>query len=199
MTVVSPELALIDPELAAEARASLYAPGEFRPARPASRESSPVEILSNAALEPGPEEPRGRPRRRSTRFVLVAGASGVLTAIAFATLSGVADRRPARVVVDAAAVRARAQVEARRDARDARRYEWPAVPGSDAYRLVVLRDGKPVFTQVTTKPSLVMPAHLNLPPGRYTWSATPTSADGVPAPGAEPVAEVTFLVSRAGS
>jgi len=192
MTTVSPELALVDAELAELAQASLYEPGGFRPAWPAEPERTlgrvpePIEIA----------EPRRSQRRRSTRMVVAAGAAAALTTIALVTVSAVAGRRQDRVRPDAAAQRTEAQASARRDAADSHRYEWPAVPGVTAYRLVIARDGSAVYAVTTRKPSLVLPAQLKLGPGRYTWSATPASLDGKPVPGAEPVAEVTFLVSR---
>jgi hypothetical protein len=204
MSVISPELALIDPELAAAASATLHEPGQFRPASSARPTPAQVEPALRAPASgeqkrPEPVVVRPRARRRSRRVVLAGGASVVLATVALVVVSGVLGEQPSPPVVDEAAIRAQTQASARRDAAESRLYAWPAVPGASAYQLIVRRSGTTVFATVTSKPSLVVPTSLHLAPGRYTWSATPASANGIPLAGAEPVAEVTFLVSRPAS
>jgi hypothetical protein len=79
--VISPELALVDPELAAEARASLPDPA------PAARAARPAPVIR---LVPAPPPPR---RRKRTGLRLVAGAAlaGLTAGAALAFVPRVAD------------------------------------------------------------------------------------------------------------
>ena len=192
MSTISPELALVDPELAAAVRASLHEPGCFQPASQASAEPA-----RTVALETRPS-PSRRSRPRPSRVVLAGGVSAAIAVIALVAVSGLVGRRTTPVAADEAAVDAQARVDARQDAADSRRYEWPAVHGAVAYRAEIVRDGGVVFAATTKKPSIVLPKDLQLGPGSYVFLATPSSSGGVPLPDVAPVVEVKFVVSRAG-
>jgi len=189
MTTISPELALVDPELAALGRAALHEPGCFVPA------SRPFQDRPPAALVPEAQrcaEPVSR--RRSRGFVLAgSGALGVGLALAVLGLRLVAPA--SRASVTPAVARAEAHAGALRDARAAGIYAWSAVPGARAYRVVIRRDTRTVFATTTPTPTVVIPASLRLAPGRYTWTATPSRPDGHIVPEAQPVVEATFVVA----
>jgi hypothetical protein len=167
---ISPELVLVDPELAAEARAQLpEAASIVQPARD--------ERLS--LVEP----PSRRTRRRSIRIVAVVGALVVAAAVAAAVVRD----EPQPTVRSAQAAAAQEPEEspkagvlgARKLApppTDAHRvYVWAPTDGALYYRVEFLRNGKPFHAAETADPSLRLPATLRLPPGTYRWSVRPAT------------------------
>ena len=84
MNQISPELALVDPELAAEARAALPEPAPIK--RPPSVEQpAPVEAPAQV------ERPARRSRRRPRRVVAVVGALVLAAAVAAVALTRMRD------------------------------------------------------------------------------------------------------------
>jgi hypothetical protein len=201
MTTISPELALVDPELAATARAALYEPGQFVPAygtqirlaqslRPPITTAAPIEIATSAARARRPS-PNPKPIRRRQRRVLAIGVSAAL-AVPFLLAAGW--HRSARPKIASAPVRqAVDHARAIQDAHKAGTYTWPAVPRARAYQVVISRGQIPVYETTTGKATVTLPTSLRFEPGRYTWSASPI-LQGEKTP-ARPVVESSFTVS----
>ena len=189
MSVISPELALVDPQLAAIGRAALHEPGCFVPAsRPLVRPPAEVALLEIDSVA------TSRPGRRARRLALAGvGSATAISALLVLVAPRLAET-PANAVIAVPALRAEEHAAAMRDAGGARKYVWPAVPEAQAYHVEILRDGDAVFAAATTKPSIVLPTSLRLGPGRYTWSATPSRPSGELAASAQPVVEATFVV-----
>jgi hypothetical protein len=191
MSAITPELALIDPELAAAARALLPEPGAFRPAWSVRSEGGTAPGLE--LLLPVTPEPVHRSSRRSSRravFALV----GVLPVVATALALTMTQWAPEVTGPDATAEGAAPSPMAALQTGAGRTYAWPDVPGARTYHVAVLRDRQPFFETTTTKPTLELPTALELPPGRYTLSATPQSESSSSEPAARPVIEETFVV-----
>lgn len=191
---VSPELALVDPELRDRARAVLPLPVE----RPAA--------VRVAVVPPAPPAPAAAPRdaappRERSCVVpsLLAGLAGALVVALAATFSGPPDYRlpavpsgggaplepslpggtDATAPAPAPPTGPAASVPARRPAP----LSWQAVPGAAAYEVVVRRGSRIVLVARTGEPRLVLPARwrfdgreLALEPGVYRWSAWATNA-----------------------
>lgn len=198
---ISPELALVDPELAAAARALLPGPGEFRPAF----RTQPAALRRPAALTPPPPsaEPAVRDRparfhpRRVRRVALVAACTLATVAAVGGAFEATQAGRPEAAAIQAPqqASRTLGAAAVARELNEARTYSWPAVPGARAYEITLLRGRKPVWTATTTAATAVLPARLRLAPGRYTWSATPTFGKPLRDAAARPVVEMTFQVA----
>lgn len=200
MTVISPELALIDPDLAALARASLHEPGQFVPGLSAERVVLPGVFDRPQPATPAPSlaavpSSRRRPAPTVRRVGAAAGLAVVAASALLVLLGARVDTDAAQRASDRVVVTARQRIAAAEDVSRASNYVWPAVPGAVAYRVEIDRNGTEVFAATTEKPSIVLPATLRLAPGRYTWSATEALASGEIPPDAQPVAEATFLVS----
>jgi hypothetical protein len=201
MTTISPELALVDPELAASARAALYEPGQFFPAsgtqislakslRPPIATAAPIETATSASQERRPS-PRLEPNRRRPRRVLAVGACAAL-AVPFLLAAGWHRSAPPRIA--SAPVRQLVDhARAIQDAHQAGTYTWPAVPGARAYQVVISRGRIPVYETTTSKATVTLPTALRFEPGRYAWSASPILR-GENAP-ARPVVESSFTVA----
>jgi len=217
MGAISPELALVDPDLAAEARAALHEPGMFRPrfpvravwATPTSRVPALGAPVAKApvfrAPVPAPHasappasaparfaEPQVRRRRRlSSPVVGIAVACSLAVAGAGAWIFSGGDRVPARAMSLGSedAFRARAQQQTR----TARAYSWPKVPTASGYAVELRRGGRVVYSATLRTPAVALPPGLRLAPGRYSWSVTPIREAGSrSAP--RPVLEETFIV-----
>jgi hypothetical protein len=169
---VSPGLALVDPELAAAARALLPEPGEFRP------------NWQESAIPAGPL----RQRRRPVTAIVVAIA--IIASIVGGGLGHVlTDPQP---VGGARAIAAATQhAEAARVATAARTYRWPSIPGARSYDLRLRKGAKEVYRVTTTSSTANFPANLYLAAGRYTWSVTPNFGDA-PTATTAPIVEGTF-------
>jgi hypothetical protein len=196
---ISPELALVDPELAAAARALLPGPGRFLPAwnaRPTATGTAHARSLAPIAEQLPPTTPI-RPRTRHVRRAIlvacvVAAAASVVGALGSAP-TGRHEAAPRPAV--GPFPRALQQARATRQARAARTYTWPAVPGAQTYEIRLLRGRQPVWEAITLEPAVELPARLRLSPGRYTWSATPGFEKPLLDAAARPVVEATFQIS----
>ena len=179
MTAVSPELALVDPGLAAAARATLHEPGMFRPRFASTRVwAAPVRVAPV----------RVPPRRRIVSpFAAIAAVCTVAVAGAWAISGG--DRG---ATVGASSADASMRVEARRQTPASRAYSWPKVPAAAGYGAELRRGEQVVYSATLSAPVVALPPGLHLAPGRYTWSVTPIYAGSGSA--ARPVVEETFVV-----
>lgn len=193
MSAITPELALVDPQLAATARALLPDPGRFRPA---SDLRKPVDMRARPARAPQQIRPTTGRARRATRSALVCvlGAAAI-AAGALGLVSIPWNHGAARPPTFDAAPRSQLQARASRRAKAARRYTWPVVPGAEAYQVKLVRGRQPVYEATTRTPAFELPAGLHLVPGRYTWSATPQPNGSPVSPVARPVVEETFEVA----
>jgi hypothetical protein len=192
MTTISPELALIDPQLAAAARALLPDPGQFRPASGLRAYAGMRLPLPRKPLETPPTTgPTHRARHVAAVCVLAAAA---IAAGALGLMASTWDHAAAQPSARNAAPRSLLQARAARQAHIARTYTWPAVPGAEAYQIKIMRGQRQVYEATTRKPALQLPAELHLQPGRYTWTATPLLNKSSLNPTARPVIEETFQV-----
>jgi hypothetical protein len=196
---VSPELVLVDPELASEARARLSdRPWEdFLPAPP------PPEPAVVLVEEPGAEaEPAAAPapyRRRSVtvtiRVPIVAtlwavGLLAVLTTLAFGLVPGGGQGPSLASTTQAAgppastaptstlrtpptSVHPVSPPSAAPSFRPARTFAWSSDPDATYYSVVFTRNGKRFFTATPERPRVVLPAKLKFGPGSYAWIVRP--------------------------
>ena len=148
---VSPELALVDPELASAARAELP--------------PHPWEVVPPpAAAEPAVARPR-RSRRRRLVAALIATLAAAGGIVASAGIFPRDDDRPTL---------------AKPDARFApsRTFAWTAVPDADHYRIRFYRGADVVLEARPEDPRYVLPSTFRFSPGRYRWTVEPARADG---------------------
>jgi hypothetical protein len=183
---ISPELALVDRDLAARARALLPEPGCFVPA------SRAVGAAPAPAFAPHPA-PSRRSRRRLPPLRTGAWALAGSAAVATGALGIVRLHEGAPVPQigrgpDAAVLHARAA----RQARAAHTYVWPTVPGAVRYHVVLRRGALPVYEASTASPRIELPRGLRLTPGRYTWVVALSGGS----PAARPLVEETFRVGQ---
>lgn len=193
-SLLSPELALVDPDLAAAARMLLPDPVEPERTRSASPalSTTPSRPLALPERTPAPStrEPTRRIRLAAVAATGLAAVAAGAFVFALAANRGTAEETRARADASRAALQSRAA----REARAARSYTWPAVPGADAYEFEILRGKVVVFETTTREVAIELPAR-RLSPGHYTWSVTPTFANRGPASVRRPVVEGTFQVA----
>ena len=165
LTLLSPELALVDPELAAAARAALA----DRPWE--TFVSLPAEIVD---LDAGRGDARvvARPAPWSRRLTSIAAAllaaSGVALLTAATPGGGIDLRRPvASSVLPAPSPRSQPVAQT---------FSWVPVPNAGAYEFQLFRGAERVFRARVEQPRLALPqrwrernrAHT-LQPGNYVW------------------------------
>jgi hypothetical protein len=163
MLISSPELALVDPELAATARPLIADPPDCL--TPRLRQRPPIAAISQPDTEPG----------RRARPVIVAAVAWLLVALVVGSPSFDLTRRisagpsvtPAGIGAGPAAT----------SAHTVRRtiLHWPEVAGTVFYAVVLWRDG--VRVKVLRSPTNHLSIRLDgrlgdmrLAPGRYLWS-----------------------------
>jgi hypothetical protein len=186
MTSISPELALVDPELAARARALLPEPGCFVPA---SRGSVVFAAAAQALVAPVPGIPKQRRLPPSLQMTCAAVALAVGAVGAF----GLAQLHESRPLVRTAPQLGRGAAHARaaEQARSARTYVWPSVPGAARYHVTLRRGRLSIYEGSTRAPRLELPHGLQLSPGRYTWTVALVADAGR----SRPLVEETFRVA----
>jgi hypothetical protein len=173
---ISPELALVDPELAAEARRSLPEPASAVPAeRVATRAGRrPRLVVATAALLIG----------SAAALVLARGDAEVVPEAATVRVLGArkVDRTPPRSLPASG--------------RPSRVFSWQETEGAAFYYVVFLRNGKTFHTAETANPWLRVPDSLKFPPGAYRWSVRPAVAGDAGIVVGDAVLVRTFRVSR---
>lgn len=200
---ISPELALIDPDLARAARELLPDRPRFaaRPAVPALTEETVVVERVPDRLEPVPETSRPRPRRRRVRLL---AAAGLIALGALLTLVVGRERSPAPVQQQTQAVSGTtspsqgaspSQKAAKPKPKPApaaavhaaplpgQTFAWVATPGASAYEFQLFQGGERIYRARVAKPRLVLPGRWRedgrphaLLPGNYRWYVWPVSS-----------------------
>lgn len=178
--LVSPELALVDPELARLARALLPDADEF------SFERGAAETLP----EPPPAPSRERAAARRRRLVLLAAAAtAAVIAAAVLTLksrdgtSQVA-KTPTTSAAATAPSRERASTAERRSGVPARpsaqTFSWATVPGAKSYEFELFKGPARIFEARSSQARLTLPvtwtygsSRVTLVPGQYRWLVRP--------------------------
>jgi hypothetical protein len=168
---VSPELVLVDPELARRARRALTAP----------------------PLPVSPPTVRPTVRRRSGRLLVVATASMLGCAVALAT-PWLVPASPERRSEHTATVRSTPTPVAR-----PLRFSWAAVRGAHSYRLVLYRGGTRIYEAVTTVPERTLPLSwklgaetFRLTRGTYRWVVTPRLGATPPFREGKPIVDASY-------
>ena len=179
---ISPELALVDPELAERLRRRMLAEDAAHEAAAlvittftsAPEPPEPQRVAEPAAVQtpaggPAPFEPAsaaagGERRRIATRRLRgVHVANGLATAlvvlIALVPLLAFLPPRQAPSVG--------ASADAATSAPQPRTLAWPAQPHADYYVVQLLRGGRVVWTSIPQEPTVDLPAALSA--GTYTW------------------------------
>jgi hypothetical protein len=221
--VVSPELALVDPELAASARASLHEPHATTPVRKVEYVRAQVgdggsralTALSNAALAMEDEHRASTPAGRSWRVLIGVAAVTILSLLLFDVRVQVgktpasaeappkspaaAPAPPNRLPVVSAAKRVQAKGEHATRPR-VRRFAWGPTQGASAYHVELFRHNVRIFAADTKQPQLAVPARWQmngrqqkLSAGEYRWLVWPV-VSGRRAPSA--TVQTTLTISR---
>jgi hypothetical protein len=225
MAQVSPELVLVDPELALAARAQLPDPGHFFPAPRAHEAPAPdpawaptAESFAERRLrESGPRRHGGLAAAVSLvvfGFGIVLGThldrgdrAAAPAAQARPTVSNpeVAGPAPKPVVRPSRPTRKKKEPERPRPSRVAprkrafvpsRTWAWPPVEGARFYRAVFVRGRRTVYEARTTEPRLVLRAGFRFTPGRYRWSVVPGFGRPSKPRYGKPVVQSAFDVSK---
>jgi hypothetical protein len=173
---ISPELALVDPELATEARRSLPDPA---PAAPAERVApragrGPRLVVALAAVLAG----------AAAALVLARGDAEVAPEAATVGVLGAkkVDRTPPRSLPASG--------------RPSRVFSWKETEGAAFYYVVFLRNGRTFHTAETANPWLRVPDSVKFTPGDYSWSVRPALAGDAGIVMGDAVLVRTFRVNR---
>lgn len=164
MDVLSPELALVDPELAAAARRLLRGPGDCLTRRP--REDP---VPAQAPVRSVRRRPSATAMVATLIVALVVGSPAV--DLIPRSSAGPSFAEPSRTVVGQVGEQQSAGSPGFARATELR---WPPVAGADFYDVVLWRDGKRVLDVWPRTNRLVVPAGgaleaRTLAPGRYLW------------------------------
>lgn len=189
---VSPELVLVDPELARTARALLPepVPQAAAPVRPA-----PIQAI-----------PRGRRRERRPALVGLFAIAALLSLLARGEPRPAAVAGIARVAADPDAQARTSQVAASAvtaaAASSGQTFVWVAQPDTSAYEFQLFRGAERIYRARVTAPRLALPGRWRhagrayaLDPARYRWYVWPISARTGRQPAAATV-QAQFVVAR---
>ena len=208
---VSPELVLVDPELARRERAQLREPAPVRAASAAVARPPHVRAAPAPARDPRSQAAPSR-RVRHSRLVIV---TAVLALAVLVVQYWLQHESPEPILGDAPT-----RTAARPGARDTgvappaspskrsigpgattvRTLAWAPVAGATGYELQLFRGAKRVFVTRTTRPRLTLPERwryvgrvVRLEPGRYRWSVWALSSGGKL--DASPVVQAQILIA----
>ena len=177
---ISPELVLVDSDLAASARPAL--PDEPWPA--------PVRIEL-------------RRRRRRARFP-VAGLLAIVVYAAFLGILGVSllptRERPTFAPENLTSQEVAPGMATRRGEpprlKPARTLSWAPKEGAAYYQVSLLRNGRRFYQARTRTPWLTFPRNVRFVPGEYRWAVRPAIPGKSAVRLAEPIVDTTFRVDR---
>jgi hypothetical protein len=196
---ISPELVLVDPELAKLARSRLPA----QPAAPHTRPAPAVQVPPVAAVPSARTRPRPVEHRTSRRALVGVAAVTMLVLLLFDVRVEVGDRpassaiseppettvpptpapttpsRPSPVKPKPAPAKGAPGSRGKR-AGTARRFAWAPTPGASGYHVEFFRGATRVYAQETAAPTLEVPARWRYEgverrfrPGTYRWYVWP--------------------------
>ncbi len=195
-SLLSPELALVDPDLAAVARMLLPEPVVLERPRPEPQplRTAPAQPLTQPERASAPPSTPTPAKRRRLAAVAVTGIAALVTgALGFALAQDHRAAEQTRARADAS--RAALQAQSARQARAARTYTWPAVPGAERYGFEIRRGNAVIFETTRAEAVVELPQRVRFAPGRYSWYVTPISENRGAASAARPVVEGTFQVA----
>jgi hypothetical protein len=174
---LSPELALVDPELAARARNELGPPGAIaRAAISACEEPTPAP----EPVAPVPGSHSGHWVRASLRLARAGVVLGLFAFVAGSAHNPLAVQAlpvptPSRAPAHHSSLPAPAAGRA-----TTRRFAWAPVPGASRYDIQLFRGGVAVFRTATSSPTVLVPTQWHyagrvetLSPGDYRWYVWP--------------------------
>ena len=200
--IVSPELALVDPELARRAREWLPEPGEKEALAsvPTRIELAPVPPTATSL----PETPirRTHPRRRRYVARLAAVALILAAILLLADVQVEIGKTPASADTQMRimAIVPSAPKETPADAKAARkvhRFAWAPLEDAEGYRMALYRGDRKIFAAGTVAPAVHVPGRWEfagrthtLVPGDYRWYVWPVVSGEV----GEPVVDAVLPV-----
>jgi hypothetical protein len=199
-SAVTPELALVDPQLAARARASLSEPTDtlsYLSSLITTRSAVTLAAVATERTVVPTTSPRQRRRPSRSLTASAAFAVTVLAILLFdvhVEFGGSSEAAaPPKIAQKAIAVHPpKPKPSTKQPSRQspqtpavglARRFAWAPVEGASGYRFELFRASSRVFAGETSRPELTLPATWNaagaqrrLEPGEYRWYVWPLVA-----------------------
>ena len=185
--VITPELALIDPELAAAARAALPDPGAFH--LHASRSTGPLRTAPVTSPADTPSRPLALYRRPGLVLVGLLAAAMVY-ALPFDVSEG--NDEPNRQAAPAP----HDSVSAGRARPSGTTFAWSRIQNAQSYRLDVRRAAEVVYTTQTKATKAALPSNPRLPRGTYSWRVAPIYELSPAGDIGPPIVEGTFAIGQ---